>query len=96
MAHLCRSDKRHRSRSWIIVQQPKADGDVVTVAAVVDGDGSVEVEQASLLAVVEHEDVQLGPESSVVPHRVQQLRLHVLGLAVRLGPTLNRFNKMKI
>ncbi len=52
------------------MKQPKADWDVVAATAVVDGDGSVEVEQAPLLAVVKDEDVQLGPQPAVVPHHI--------------------------
>ena len=52
------------------MKKPEADGDVVTVAAVVHRDGSIEVEQAPFLAVVEDEDVQLRPESAVVAHHI--------------------------
>jgi len=52
------------------VKKPEADRDVVAVAAVIHGNGSVEVEQATFLTVVEDEDVQLRPEPAVVSHHI--------------------------
>ena len=64
------SNEGHGRRGRVIVKEPETDGDVVTVAAVVHGDGSIEVEQAPFLAVVEDEDVQLRPEPAVMAHHI--------------------------
>jgi hypothetical protein len=52
------------------VQEPEADGNVVRVAAVVDGDGAVQVDEAPLLAVVEDEDVDVGPGVDVAIFKI--------------------------
>ena len=64
------SNEGHGRWGRVVVKEPEADGDVVAVAAVVHGDGSIEVEQAPFLAVVEDEDVQLRPEPAVVAHHI--------------------------
>ena len=73
------------------MQQPEADGDVVGVAAVLDRDGPVQVDEASLVAVVEHEHVELGPEAPEVPHGAQELGLDHFRLSVASRPALEKF-----
>ena len=72
------------------MQQPEADGDVVGVAAVLDRDGAVQVDEAPLVPVVKHEHVELGPEAPEVAHGTQELGLDHFRLSVASRPALEK------
>lgn len=55
-------DKGERGLAWIVARDPECDGDVVRVAAELDGDGAGEGEEELGAAIVEGEYLRLGRE----------------------------------